>query len=430
MSTLDPGGHADARPRVTPATVLLAFTAFGLLWGLYAAALPEIKARTGASDGELGTALACVGLAAAPAMFAVGRLLDRYGRTVALLSVCLFAVVAPLPVLSGSVPALVVALLAFGLGSGACDVVINSLAATAEVESGQRVLNRAHALFSVGLMTGTGVTSLTRGSGSSAAGPLLVMAALVVVGAVLLRRRVPLRLARSRDEEQAEGKQRRRRVDPLVLGFGLLAALALLVESGVQQWSAVFLEDEVEAGPGLSGLAPGVFAGSMALGRLGGHWLTTRVTDRTVLLLSGLVSGAGVLLVSWAHHPVLALCGFAVAGAAISVAAPTVYGVAGRAAPAERRGAVIGLTASIGYAGLLLGPVVVGQLAGLTTLRTALGALVVVSVAVSLAALLLRGGDSREPGEEAPGSPGAQADAAAPAPARTSSEPAAQDKEL
>lgn len=428
MSTFDPGGHADTRPRVTPATVLLAFTAFGMLWGLYAAALPEIKSRTGASDGELGTALACVGLAAAPAMFAVGRLLDRYGRVVAVVSICLFAVVAPLPLLSGSVPALVVALLAFGLGSGACDVVINSLAATAEVESGERVLNRAHALFSIGLMTGTGVTSLTRASGFSAAGPLLVLAALTVLGAVLLRRRVPLRLARPRDEEKSarDGKPARRRIDPLVLGFGVLAALALLVESGVQQWSAVFLEDEVGAGPGLSGLAPGVFAGSMALGRLGGHWLTTRLADRMVLLLSGLVSGAGVLLVAWAREPVLALCGFAVAGAAISVAAPTVYGVAGRAAPAERRGAVIGLTASIGYAGLLLGPVVVGQIAGFTGLRTALGALVVVSAAVSLAALLLRGGEAEKP---APGAP-APTETPEPHPAQRSTESAADDKEL
>lgn len=429
MSTSDSSSDADARPRVAPATAFLAFTAFGLLWGLYAAAMPEIKARTGASDGELGTALACVGLAAAPAMFVVGRLLDRYGRAVAVVSVCVFAVVAPLPLLGESVPALVVALLAFGLGSGACDVVINSLAATAEVESGERVLNRAHALFSIGLMVGTGVTSLTRASGFSAVGPLLALAALTVLGAVLLRRRVPGRLARARDEnkpESGDGKRTRRRIDPLVLGFGLLAALALLIESGVQQWSAVFLEDQVEAGPGLSGLAPGVFAGSMALGRLGGHWLTTRLADRVVLLLSGLVSGAGVLLVAWARDPVLALCGFAVAGAAISVAAPTVYGVAGRAAPAERRGAVIGLTASIGYIGLLLGPVVVGQIAGITGLRTALGALVVVSVAVSLAALLLRGEAAGEPGPSGP----SDAKAQEPHPAQSPARGASDDKEL
>jgi len=385
MSDTSPTTSGPTQSRLRASTVLLAFAAFGLLWGLYAAALPEIKRNTGASDGELGTALVCVGLAAAPAMFLVGRLLDRYGRPVVVTSLCLFAMVAPLPAVANSVPTLVVALLLFGLGSGACDVVINSLAATVEAETDERVLNRAHALFSVGLLVGTIVTSLTRANGVAASWPLAALAVVTVLGAVVLRRRVPASIVRAKDETKESGG--RRRIDPLVLGFGFLAALALLVESGVQQWSAVFLEDEVGAPPGLSGLAPGVFAGSMALGRLGGHWLSTRVSDRVVLLVSGVVSGGGVLIVAWSEQPLVALVGFAVAGAAISVAAPTVYGVAGRAAPAERRGAVIGVTASIAYIGLLLGPVVVGQIASFTDHRTAIGALVVVALAVSLAAL-------------------------------------------
>lgn len=376
------------RPKLRASTVFLAFTAFGLLWGLYAAALPEIKRDTAASDGMLGAALVCVGLAAAPAMFVIGRLLDRYGRPVAVAALCLFAVVAPLPALATTVPGLFGALLLFGFGSGACDVVINSLAATVEAETGARVMNRAHALFSVGLLVGTLVTSLTRSNGVDAAWPLAGLAVVTVLGAVVLRGRVPAQLVRTKSESAAGGG--RRRIDRFVLGFGILAALAALVESGVQQWSAVFLENEVGAPPGLSGLAPGVFAGSMALGRLGGHWLSTRVADRGVLFVSGIASGAGVLIVAFSGRPLVALAGFAVAGAAISVAAPTVYGVAGRTAPAERRGAVIGLTASIGYVGLLLGPAVVGQVAGFTELRTAIGGLVVVSLAVSLAALRVR----------------------------------------
>jgi MFS family permease len=395
-TTSDSTGEATAPATLRGSTVFLAFAAFGLLWGLYAAALPEVKTNTGATDGQLGLAFVCVGLAAAPAMFVLGRLLDRFGRPVAVASMCLFALVAPLPAFATSVPTLVVALLLLGFGSGAADVVINSLAATVEADTGQRVLNRAHALFSVGLLVGSVVTSVTRASGMSAAWPLVVFGVVTVLGTVALRSRVPVRIVRTRDEAARDGAVRRR-IDPLVLGFGIVAALALLVESGVQQWSAVYLENEVGAPPGLSGLAPGVFAASMALGRLGGHWLSTRVADRVVLLVSGVVSGVGVLVVASAQHPVLALAGFAVAGAAISVAAPTIYGAAGRAAPAERRGAVIGVTASIAYLGLLLGPAVVGQVASVTDLRTAIGALAVVSLAVSLAALRLPGAGKDRP---------------------------------
>lgn len=377
-------------------TVFVAFTAFGMLWGLYAAALPEIQQNTRASTGQLGTALLCVALAAAPAMYVVGRLLDRSGRLVMVGAAVLFAVVAPLPTLAGSVPVLVVTLLLFGLGSGAYDVVINSVAATVEAETGRRLMNRAHALFSVGLLIGSVGTGLVRAQGVPASVPLLAVSGLTVLGVLAVRGRLPQRLTR-KPQESGGG---RRRLDAVVVGFGALAALALLVESGVQQWSAVFLENEVGAPVGVSGLAPGVFAGSMALGRLSGHWVSSRVSDRAVLLLAGLVSGGGVLLVGTADTPLTALVGFAVAGAAISVAAPTIYGLAGRRAAADRRGATIGLTASIAYVGLLLGPWLVGQVASWTNLRTALSGLAVVSVAVSVAALFTPTGGRGPQGEE------------------------------
>lgn len=363
-------------------TVLLAFAAFGLLWGLYAAALPEIKENTGASDAELGSALVCVALAAAPAMFLTGRLLDRLGRPVVITAVALFAMASPLPTLVGSVSALVGTLLLFGLGSGSYDVVINSLAATVEAESGSRVMNRAHAMFSLGLLAGSATMGLGRASGLSASALLITAAVTTVLGVSAFRCRMPKRLGRS----QTGGESGKRVVDRVVIGFGLLAALALLVESGVQQWSAVFLEEVVAAPVSLSSLGPGIFAGSMALGRIGGHWLSTRLADRRVLLLSGVFSGLGVLLLAGGRSPLLTLVGLIVTGAAISVAAPTIYGLAGRRAAASQRGATVGLTASVSYAGLLLGPVVVGLVASMTELRIGLGSLVLVSAGLSLAA--------------------------------------------
>src|SRR6266540_239620 len=104
---------------------LACFSGFGLVWGMYAAALPAIKSATAASDAALGLALTSIGFAALPAMAITGRLLDRYGRVVLVGSVCGFAITALLPALVGSVPALVVALLTFGVWSGAYDVSMN-----------------------------------------------------------------------------------------------------------------------------------------------------------------------------------------------------------------------------------------------------------------------------------------------------------------
>ncbi|MFE5504760.1 MFS transporter [Amycolatopsis japonica] len=369
-----------AAPRT--GTVFAGFAAYGALWGPYLSMLPDVRNATGAGEAQLGAALLIGALAAMPAMFAIGRLLDRFGRPVAVSTFAGFALIAPTPALAGSVPALFLTLGLFGFGSGACNVVVVALAASAEAGDGPRVMNRAHALFSIGLLTCSLGTGAARTAGVPAEAIALTLSALVVLGAIAARNSVPGRLVR-----QGREPGRRLRLGPAVLLLCLLAALAMVVESGVQQWSAVFLADITRAPVGISAAAPGIFAAGMALGRFGGHWLSGRASDRLVLLTSGALSGVGVLMLSMADAPVHGLLGTAVVGGAISVSTPTVYGLIGRGASAEDRGAVIGSAASLASVGLLLGPAVVGQIAGRTDLRVAIAALSVASVAVCLLAL-------------------------------------------
>jgi MFS family permease len=95
----------------------------------------------------------------------------------------------------------------------------------------------------------------------------------------------------------------------------------------------------------------------------------------------------GVILLVTAQRPGVALAFVAFIGMAASAVAPTIYGLAGRRAAPEHRGAVVGATASVAYTGLLTGPVVVGLMAGLSQLRVAIGALAILPLLVCLAAL-------------------------------------------
>src|SRR5439155_17389655 len=62
-------------------------------------------------------------------------------------------------------------------------------------------------------------------------------------------------------------RRRARLARPLLVVGGVLA-LAFVVESGLESWSALFLERTLNSGPAISGLGPGMFAGAMASGRL------------------------------------------------------------------------------------------------------------------------------------------------------------------
>ena len=71
-----------ATPTFSAAPAYLAFAAFGSLWGVWGAALPQIRDQAGVTDGQLGTALLFVGVGALPAMLLTGRASDRWGRRV------------------------------------------------------------------------------------------------------------------------------------------------------------------------------------------------------------------------------------------------------------------------------------------------------------------------------------------------------------
>jgi MFS family permease len=364
-------------------TACTAFLGYGVLWGPYLATLPEVRHAAGASDAQLGIAMLVGALAAVPAMAGVGRLLDLFGRPAVIAAMSLFAVVAPLPPMAGSVPALIAAVGLFGFGSGACQVAVVAVAAAAEADTGRPVMNRAHALFSVGLLAGSLATGAAIAVGQPGRVVAVVLAAGFAASVLRIRVGIPYQLAPRR---HGSPRRARRRIGALAV-ICLIVTLAMLIESGVQQWSAVFLADTVGVSAALAAAAPGVFAAAMAAGRFGGHWLCYRASDRTLLLSSGVLAGIGVLLLAGSPGPGPALAAIALVGMAISVVTPTSYGLVGRGAISGERGSAVGTVAALSSFGLLLGPAVVGQIASWTDQRTAIAVLSVGALAICLLAI-------------------------------------------
>ena len=123
---------------VRATTVLGAFSAYGALWGPYLAVLPDVQRATGADVAQLGHALLVSALVTMPGTYVVGRLLDHFGRSVVVAAIVAFACASAGPSLSSSVPALVLTTALLGFCSGACNVAVVALAATAEATAVSR----------------------------------------------------------------------------------------------------------------------------------------------------------------------------------------------------------------------------------------------------------------------------------------------------
>jgi MFS family permease len=369
---------------VTARGPLAGFFAFGAFWGTFGVLLPQLKEQTGASITVLGLALLAVAGAALPAMLVTGAAIDRLGLRVLAPSLVAFGAAGLLLAPAGSVPQLVFAFALLGATSGAVDVGINAAASSLEAGTGARLMHKAHALFSAGFLVAAVLVGFAREAGADPAWILAAPAAALVAAAALNRhppgvpRKVPARGPRPR------------RSRTLVL-LGVLCAAAFVVEGGIEDWSALYLETTLGASPAWSGLGPGFFAGAMVAGRTLGQGFGGRVGDAALLAGGAATAGAGLATAAAAPAVPVALAGFFLGGAGISLAAPVLFGAAGRAADEAARGSAVATVTTLSYLGFLAGPVLVGAVSGVLGLRAGLAALALIAALLAVAAASLGG---------------------------------------
>ncbi|MGW1343223.1 MFS transporter [Kribbella sp. NPDC002412] len=356
---------------------LVGFGAFGLFWGAWGAILPAVRSESGVGDGELGLALLMVGLGALASMRFTGYLIDRYGGPVLPVVVVLFGACGVLPALADSAVTLSGALFLLGVTSGATDVAINATGSHAEAVTGKPLMNLAHGIFSVAVVVASLGTAALRAAGADA---LPVLGGVGVIVAV-----VGFTLAAGPQENLHTPTEptARRRLEPVLLVFGGLCALAYVVENAWQSWSAVHLDTSLNAAPGLASSAPAVFAAAAATGRIAGNALLRRLRPVQLLVAGGLLAAVGSVVAATAGTAWLALIGIGVAGLGTSVCAPTIIGMAGAWAGPERRAGAISTVTTLAYLGFLLGPAAVGAASSAWSLPVALGGVAVLALLVA-----------------------------------------------
>jgi MFS family permease len=364
----------------------LAFAAFGGLWGAWGAAVPAVRHAAGITEGQLGTALLCVGAGALPAMLLTGRAVDRFGGRVVALALTLLAL-SGVAVATTAVNFVTLAMLLLVLGamSGATDVGINAVAGAAERAAGQPVLTRAHGTFSAAVVVSSLITGGIEAMGLPVAIPFGLVVVAALIAAASLRK---ARLTTGTSQPAAPGPASTRAwLLPLVVA-GLIGALAFAVENAYQSWGAVFLRDQLSVSGGLTAAAPAVFAAVAAATRFAAG-AATRLPGRGagLLLTAGAAAAtAGSMLLARSATLATALTGLALAAAGTSVLFPTLLREALSGVRPQVRGRATSAVTTTAYLGFLLGPVYVGALANAAGLRNAIVGVAALAAVTALTA--------------------------------------------
>jgi fucose permease len=153
--------------------------------------------------------------------------------------------------------------------------------------------------------------------------------------------------------------------------LGAVAFCSAIGEGAMADWSGVYLRTAVGTSTATAAYGFAAFSLMMTVGRLSGDSLLTRFTPAQLVRFGGGIASAGLLLLLLIPSLETALIGFGAVGAGLSIVVPLAFSVAGKV-PGVPPGAGIAGVATIGYAGFLAGPPVIGLVAEISSLRIAL----------------------------------------------------------
>jgi MFS family permease len=385
--TIRAGATEPAARRARRALVVIFFLDPAAI-ASWAPHIPGVKRDLALGSGTLGLALLGLAVGAVSAQLAAGALAARAGsRPVTTVSLALVAVTLPLPVLAPNVVSLVVALVLLGVGVGAIDVAMNVQATSVQAVLGRPVLSGLHASYSFGLLAGAGLGALAVGAGLDA-WVHLAATGLVVAGLGLAACRVLLPGAADAAPEGPLVARPSRELAAL----GVIGFCVALCEGGTADWSAVYMDTELAAAPGVAGLAFAAFAGAHAAGRLAGDGLLGRLGAVRLIRAGGLFAAVGFGAGLAVGRPVAAIAAFALLGLGIAAAFPTMIAAAARV-EGEASATAIAAVSTVAYVGFLAGPPAIGGIAELVGLDRALALLVVAAGVTAVLASATRRAD-------------------------------------
>jgi predicted MFS family arabinose efflux permease len=356
------------------------FFASGFIFATWGVHIPTVKGHYGVDEAQLGLAMLAAGTGALLGLTQASRWIGRHGarHTASLCGSVYALLLAGLLVMPGYA-ALLGLLAVFGIVTSMFDVAINTEAAQLELRSGTPLMSGMHGMFSLGGMTGalTGGAALAAGMAPQ---HHLVLVAIAMTLMIAFSARGMLPKTATAFASADDGFRLPR--GALVV-LGLLAALGLIAEGAIYDWSVLYLKQELGSPQHQAALAYASFSAAMAAARFGGDAMRARLTPSVLLRGSAVLAAASMTLVLVTPAPWLALVGFAGVGVGFANVVPVLFAASARVPGVEPARGIASVSAAA-YLGFMAGPPVIGFLADVSSLTTAL--YVVVGFAIALAA--------------------------------------------
>lgn len=367
------------------------FLVCGLAIASWAPMVPFAKDRLGMNEAELGILLLFLGGGALLMMPVSGYLIGRVGsRKVILVSALLSALILPFLLLVSDPYLMALVLLLFGGSIGTVDVAMNAHGVQVQNAFGRPVMSSLHGLYSVGGLFGSiGLGFLMKMGLDPIYAAMFISALLIVLLAVqypqLLSQAAEKEVIRqySHVDEAAAAQGRFQWLRGSVLVLGLLCFITFLSEGAMLDWSAVLLRDSKGLPPEFTGIGYAAFSVAMAVMRLQGDALISRLSSMVVVIGGSLLAALGIFVLLFSPWIALSMAGFVLLGMGAANIVPVFFSEGGRIEGLSPTVSIPAIS-TIGYAGQLVGPALLGFIAHHFSLTIAFETIALLFVMVAL----------------------------------------------
>lgn len=353
----------------------------GLSFASWASRIPTIQQTLGLNEAALGAMLLALPIGLMLSLPFAGWLIAKVGSRKVVISAALAysAVLVSLGFAQNTLQ-LASALFVYGFFGNLLNIAINTQAVGVEALYKKSIMASFHGLWSLAGFSGAAIGTLMIGLDIMPALHFMLVMALIWAGVAFCARFI------LREDINSGGQQPLFvKPDKSLINLGIIAFCSMICEGAMFDWSGVYFKKVVMAEPAWLGAGYTAFMLTMALGRFVADGFTHRFGLKNTLKISGLLTATGLLLAVLMPGLWTAILGFLLVGAGVSSVVPLVYSEAGRSKVLSP-GVALAAVSTIGFLGFLIGPPLIGFVAGAFSLRASFSIIALMGLCVTLVA--------------------------------------------
>ena len=339
---------------------------FGL--ATWAPLVPYVRLRIPMSDATFGLMLLCIGVGSLCCMPLSAVLTNRFSirRCLLVITLILLGALCAMATAS-SLWVLGAALFVFGGSLGVLDVILNIQGLSIENRANRSMMSNFHGMFSLGTILGAILMIVLLTLGLSA-----LFSTLVTISLMLLMSLYAVR--GYLDERTLRSSEAFMWPNGWIVLVGLMCFIVYLAEGVMLDWSALYLITDKQIATAQAGLGYASFSAMVTIGRFLGDTLQQLCGRVRLIVGGGLLATAGIILSIVTTHWEVALLGYALCGLGCANVSPVLISSLSKQTYMPTHLAITAAT-TIGFAGVLAGPAMMGAVAHYSSLSAAFAVL-------------------------------------------------------